>query len=121
MSLARERYKQSNNTLHATYAFNTWVKRKRPAKTFFLIHIVHDNLKKEPRSLILFSKGSEDQVVPGDKSPSTSQGNNWVLANLILFEGVKQTPSRFMLWKPAYVPELLDTDLNADLTFISSL
>ena len=71
-------------TLHATYAFNTWTKRKRPAKTTFLFHIVHDNLKREPCSLIVFSRGNEDQVVPGIKSPRISLGNNWVLAKLIL-------------------------------------
>ena len=74
-------YKGRMNPLHATYAFNTWMKRKRPAKTVFLSHVVHDNLKKETCSLTLFSRGNEDQVVPGVKSPSISQGNNWVSAN----------------------------------------
>jgi len=40
--------------VRATYAFNTWMKWKSPAKAIFLIHVVHDNLKKDPRFLIPF-------------------------------------------------------------------
>lgn len=52
-------YRGGMCSLRATYGFNTWMKWKRPAKTIFLFHILHDNLTKEGSSLISFSRGRE--------------------------------------------------------------